>query len=173
MYDTEKRLVELLLKESEEAFSVVGAEIRVEIEQSDSTNEILEDLEKKHKEYKEQLEKRRKKKWNQIRFREANIASNYKHDFKHQEKRNSVKKSTDLGVELNKEKTATVHNVRENKGKEVIGQNMECKSDNEFIKMKSTENVLCCNNITDNSKLRKGRNKTYADVVSVELIMMN
>ena len=76
-------------------------------------------------------------------------------------------------MELNKEKTATVHNVRENKGKEVIGQNMECKSDNEFIKMKSTENVLCCNNITDNSKLRKGRNKAYADVVSVELIMMN
>ena len=152
MYDTEKRLVELLLKESEEAFSVVGAEIQVEIEQSDSTNEILEDLEKKHKEYKEQLEKRRKKNWNQIRFREANIASNYKHDFKHQEKRNSAKKSTDLGVELNKEKTTTVHNVRENKGKEVIGQNMECKSDNEFIKMKSTENVLCCNNITDNSK---------------------
>ena len=48
MYDTEKRLVELLLKESEEAVSVVQAEIQVEIEQSDSTNKILEDLEKKH-----------------------------------------------------------------------------------------------------------------------------
>ena len=48
MYDTEKRLVELLLKESEEAVSVVQAEIQVEIEQSDSTHKILEDLEKKH-----------------------------------------------------------------------------------------------------------------------------
>ena len=33
----EKRLVELLLKESEEALSVVEAEIQVEIERSDST----------------------------------------------------------------------------------------------------------------------------------------
>ena len=48
MYDTEKRLVELLLKESEEAVSVVQAEIQVEIEHSDSTHKILEDLEKKH-----------------------------------------------------------------------------------------------------------------------------
>ena len=146
-YDTEKRLVELLLKESEEAVSVVEAEIHVEIERSDSTNEILEDLEKKHKEYKEQLENRRKKKWSQIRFREANTAISYKYDFKHQERRNSVQKSTDLGVELNKEKTATVHNARENKGKEGIGRNVESKSGNEFIKMKSIENVLCCNNI--------------------------
>ena len=62
LYNTEKRLVELLLKESEDAVSVVEAEIQVEIERSDSTNEILEHLEKKHKEYKEQLEKRWKKK---------------------------------------------------------------------------------------------------------------
>ena len=92
-YDTEKRLVELLLKESEEAVSVVEAEIQVEIERSDSTNEILKDLEKKHKDYKEQLEKKWKKKWIQIRFREANTTSSYKHDFKHQERRSSVKKN--------------------------------------------------------------------------------
>ena len=72
-------------------------------------------------------------------------------------------------MELNKEKTATVPNARKNKGKEGIGRNVESKSGNEFIKMKSIENVLCCNNITDNRKLRKGRNKTYADVVSVGL----
>ena len=75
------------------------------------------------------------------------IAISYKHDFKHQERRNSAKKSTDLGVELNDEKMATVHNARENKGKEGIGRNVESKSGNEFIKMKSIENVLCCNNI--------------------------
>ena len=72
-------------------------------------------------------------------------------------------------MELNKEKTATVHNTRETKGKEGIGQNVESKYGNEFIKMKSIENVLCCNNVTDNRKLREGRNKTYADVVSVGL----
>ena len=53
LYDTSKRLVELLLKESEEAVSVFEAEIQVEIERSDSTSEILEDLQKKHKEYNE------------------------------------------------------------------------------------------------------------------------
>ena len=46
-------------------------EIQVEIERSDSTNEILAGLENKPKEYKEQLEKRRKKKWVQINFRET------------------------------------------------------------------------------------------------------
>ena len=92
MYNTKKRLVEVLLKESEKAVLVVEAEIQVEIEQGDSTNKILEDLEKKHKEYKEQLEKRQKKKWSQIRFREANTLSSYKHDFKYQKGRNSVKK---------------------------------------------------------------------------------
>ena len=70
-------------------------------------------------------------------------------------------------MELNKEKAVTVHNVKEEeRGEEEIGLNMEGKSGNEFIKTKSTENVLCCNNITDNRKLRKGRNKTYSDVVS-------
>ena len=48
---------------------------------------------------------------------------------------------------------------------------MERKSGNEFIEMKSIKNVLCCNNIMDNRKLRKGRNKMYADVVSVGLYL--
>ena len=65
-------------------------------------------------------------------------------------------------MELNKEKTATVHNAKEDKGEEVIRLNVENKSGNKFIETKSIENVLCCNNITDNRKLRKGRNKIYA-----------
>ena len=43
---------------------------------------------------------------------------------------------------------------------------MESKSANQFIKTKSTGNLLCCDNTTDNRKLRKGRSKPYADVVS-------
>ena len=46
---------------------------------------------------------------------------------------------------------------------------MESKSGNEFVKTKNDENVLRCNNIADNRKLRKGRNKTYVDVVSGRL----
>ena len=37
---------------------------------------------------------------------------------------------------------------------------------------KSIENVLCCNNITDNRMLRKGRNKTYTDAVSSGLDLL-
>ena len=69
-------------------------------------------------------------------------------------------------MELNKEKTATVHNAKEDKGEEVIRLNVENKSGNKFTETKSIENVLCCNNITGNRKLRKGRNKIYADVIS-------
>ena len=36
---------------------------------------------------------------------------------------------------------------------------------NLVMNLLSIENVMCCNNITDNRMLRKGRNKTYADVV--------
>lgn len=72
-----------------------------------SINKILEDLEKKHRAYKDKLLKRQKK-WGQIRFREAISASNYKLDFKHKEGRNGVKKSTNLGLELNKGNSTTV-----------------------------------------------------------------
>ena len=48
---------------------------------------------------------------------------------------------------------------------EVIVLNVQSKSGNEFIKNKSIENVLCCNNITDNRMLRKGSKKSYAEVV--------
>ena len=44
---------------------------------------------------------------------------------------------------------------------------MDSKSGNDFNKTKCIENVLCHNRKEmDNRKLRKGRNKTYADVVS-------
>ena len=46
---------------------------------------------------------------------------------------------------------------------------MESKSGNEF-KTKNIKNTLCCNNITDIRNLRKGRNKTSADVFQVDWI---
>ena len=76
-------------------------------------------------------------------------------------------------MQLNKEKAIAVHNAKEDKGKEVIGLNVESKSGNEFIKTKSIENVLCCNIITDNRNLRKAKNKAYADVVSGGLDLLS
>ena len=46
----------------EEVTSVLEAQMQVQIERSDITNRILEELEKKYKKYKEQLEKRGKNK---------------------------------------------------------------------------------------------------------------
>ena len=62
MYITEERLVGLLLMKFEEVASVLEAQMQVQIERSDITNRILEELEKKYKKYKEQLEKRGKNK---------------------------------------------------------------------------------------------------------------
>ena len=57
--------------------------------------------------------------------------------------------------------------MQKGKGEEVIGLNVDSKSGNDFNKTKCIENVLCHNRKEmDNRKLRKGRNKTYADVVS-------
>ena len=61
-------------------------------------------------------------------------------------------------MELNKEKTTTVHNAKEGKGEEAINLNVESKSGKEFVNTRSIENVLRCNNIIDNRKIRKGRN---------------
>ena len=72
-------------------------------------------------------------------------------------------------MELHKEKTATVHNAKEDKAEEVNDLNVESKSGNKFIETKSIQNLLCCNNIMVNIKLKKSRNKTYADVVSGRL----
>ena len=46
----------------EEVASVLEAQMQVQIERSDITNRILEELEKKYKKHKEQLEKRGKNK---------------------------------------------------------------------------------------------------------------
>ena len=103
-----------------------------------------------------------------------------------------VKKSTDLEVELIEGKTTNVHNAKEDKGEELISLNVKSKSGNEFINPLNTnptkwsntlkkfvgccrvntkciENVLRYNNTANNRKIRKGRNKTYADVVSGRL----
>ena len=65
LYDAEKRLVKLLLGESENVVAKVQSEIELEILDSETTYEVtLERLEQKHTKFKQNLEKRRDKKWN-------------------------------------------------------------------------------------------------------------
>ena len=82
---------------------------------------------------------------------------------------NMIKKLTDLGVELIEGKTTTVHNANEDKGEEVFSLNVEREAANEFVNTESIGSVLRCNNITGNGKIRRGRSKTFADVVSGRL----
>ena len=64
LYDVEKRLVKLLLKESENVVANVQSEIELEILDSETTYEVTrERLEQKHVKFKQNLEKRRDKKW--------------------------------------------------------------------------------------------------------------
>ena len=57
LYDTAKRLVELLLKRSKKAFLVVETEMQVEIERSDSASEISQDPEKNIRNIRNNLKK--------------------------------------------------------------------------------------------------------------------
>ena len=64
LYDVEKRLVKLLLKESENVVANVQSKIELEILDSETTYEVtMERLEQKHVKFKQNLEKRRDKKW--------------------------------------------------------------------------------------------------------------
>ena len=64
LYDVEKRLVKLLLKESENVVAKVQSKIELEILDSETTYEVtMERLEQKHVKFKQNLEKRRDKKW--------------------------------------------------------------------------------------------------------------
>ena len=64
LYDAEKLLVKLLLKESENVVAKVQSEIELEISDSATAYEVtLERLEQKHAKYKQNLEKRHDKKW--------------------------------------------------------------------------------------------------------------
>ena len=62
LHDAEKRLVKLLLKESENVVAKVQSEIELEILDSQTTYEVtLERLEQKHAKFKQNLENRRDK----------------------------------------------------------------------------------------------------------------
>ena len=64
LHDAEKRLVKLLLKESENVVAKVQSEIELEILDSQTTYEVtLERLEQKHANFKQNLEKQQDKKW--------------------------------------------------------------------------------------------------------------
>ena len=64
LHDAEKRLVKLLLKESENVVAKVQSEIELEILDSQTTYEVtLERLEQKHAKFKQNLEKRQDKEW--------------------------------------------------------------------------------------------------------------
>ena len=69
LYDTEKRLVELLLKESENVFAKIATEIEIELQKGGEISQEAkrEELEQRNVQLKNHLQHRRVKKWNKIK----------------------------------------------------------------------------------------------------------
>ena len=69
LYDTEKRLVKLLLKESENVIAKIDAEIEIELQRGGKLNHEVkrEELKQRNVQLKNHLQHRRDKKWNKIK----------------------------------------------------------------------------------------------------------
>ena len=157
LYDAEKRLVKLLLKESENVVAKVQSEIELGILDSATAYEVtLERLEQKHANYKQNLEKRRDKKWK--KFQQNAI-----------KERRARKSHADTGYR----KTTKVESIVSESKREqrVMVQGNENSAD--LSKRKDDRPIFAeiapNKNITDNRKFRKKRSKTYAEALqSVE-----
>ena len=69
LYDAEKRLVELLLKESENVIAKIDTEIEIELQKGEELSQEVkrEELEQRNVQLKNHLQHRRVKKWNKIK----------------------------------------------------------------------------------------------------------
>ena len=69
LYDTEKRLVKLLLKESENVIAKIDTEIEIELQKGGELSQEVkrEELEQRNVQLKNHLQHRRVKKWNKIK----------------------------------------------------------------------------------------------------------
>ena len=154
LYDVEKRLVKLLLKESENVVAKVQSEIELEILDSETTYEVtMERLEQKHAKFKQNLEKRRDKKWEnfqqnaireQLVFRKSHANTSYSKATKVESISSGPKLEQRVLVDRN-ENSADVSKTKD-------GRSFSAEITHSKIK-----------NITDNKKFRKKRSKTYAE----------
>ena len=154
LYDTEKRLVKLLLKESENVIAKIDTEIEIELQKGGELSQEVkrEELEQRNVQLKNHLQHRRVKKWNKIK------------DELHKE--NKTKESI---TSTSKQKEGAIRDEDQENNKTVSLLKEFQKNDpiliNETIDC-NLVNGLCVDNVTDNRRYRKKASKTYAEVVS-------
>ena len=154
LYDTEKRLVKLLLKESENFIAKIDTEIEIELQKGGELSQEVkrEELGQRNVQLKNHLQHRRVKKWNKIK------------DELHKE--NKTKESI---TSTSKQKEGAIRDEDQENNKTVSLLKEFQKNDpiliNETIDC-NLVNDVCVDNVTDNRRYRKKASKTYAEVVS-------
>ena len=154
LYDAEKRLVELLLKESGNVVAKVQSEIELEILDSETTYEVtLERLEQKHAKFKQNLEKRRDKwkKFQQNAIKEQRVRKSHANT--------GYIKATQVESILSGPKLERRVMVDRNENSADVSKTKDGKSFSAEITHSKNKNI------TDNRKFRKKRNKTYAEAL--------
>ena len=154
LYDTEKRLVELLLKESENVIAKIDNEIEIELQKGGESSQEgkRDELEQRNVELKNHLQHRRVKKWNRIK------EELYKEN-KTKENVTSASEQKEGAIrDDDPEKNQTVSLLKESQknNPNLINETLVC----------NLENDLFVDNVTDNRRYRKKTSRSYAEVVS-------
>ena len=155
MYDAEKHLVKLLLKESENVVAKLQSEIESEILDSETYKVTLECLEQKHAKFKQNLEKQRDKK--RRKFQQNVIKE--QHGQKSQAD-TGYRKATKVESILSGPKLEPRVMVDRNKNSEDVSKIKNNRPLSAVITPSKNKNT------TDNQNFRKKKSKMYAEDIA-------
>ena len=147
LYDTEKRLVKLLLKESENVIAKIDTEIEIELQKGGELSQEVkrEELGQRNVQLKNYLQHRRVKKWNKIK-------DELHKENKTKESITSTSKQKEGAIrDEDQENNKTVNLLKESQRNNpiLINQTIDC----------NLVNGLCVDNVTDNRRYRKKHQK--------------
>ena len=158
LYDAEKKLVQLLLKESDRIVNEIEIQIEIEISNDHITtgNTKRKKLEKKHLLFRQQLENRRAKKWKKFKERSRKEKCDGVAQERGNRGVNEMKQLLDGRSDPLKKTESDI--LQLNETHRVLTKNQELDSDFQEIDCSSEQNDLlksaCFGNVTDNRKLR-------------------
>ena len=158
LYDAEKKLVQLLLKESERIVNEIEIQIEIEISNDHITtgNTKRKKLEEKHLMFRQQLENRRAKKWKKFKERSRKEKCDGVAQERGNRGVNEMKQFLDGRSDPLKKTESDI--LQLNETHRVLTKNQELDSDFQEIDCSSEQNDLlksaCFGNVTDNRKLR-------------------
>ena len=158
LYDAEKKLVQLLLKESDRIVNEIEIQIEIEISNDHITtsNTKRKKLEEKHLLFRQQLENRRAKKWKKFKERSRKEKCDGVAQERGNRGVNEMKQLLDGRSDPPKKTESDI--LQLNETYRVLTDNQELDSDFQEIDCTSEQNDLlknaCFGNITNNRKLR-------------------